>query len=260
MTWKRLRIALIILGSLIATSVIAVIGAVIFTFAGLSPIRDGETLGQHATVVKDGTVSLAIIDLGTGGVALVDTGSDSDGDALLTALSQRGLSPDSVTHILLTHAHFDHTAACPLFAGAKVYALPAEIPYVEGQDRVSGPLGHLLPASDNGCRVTRKLRDGELFQLGSLSAEVFAVPGHTPGSAAYLIDGVLYLGDSANSAKDGSLLPAPWIFSTSTKTNQRSLRALASTLGPRSAQIRTLAFSHSGSIQGMDSLLRWKGH
>lgn len=36
----------------------------------------------------------------------------------------------------------------------------------------------------------------------------YLVPGHTDGSAAYLAGGTLYLGDSADSGKDGNVLPA----------------------------------------------------
>ncbi len=41
-------------------------------------------------------------------VALIDAGNDVQGKALLAELSRRGLSPDDVKVILLTHGHADH--------------------------------------------------------------------------------------------------------------------------------------------------------
>src|SRR6478752_1367097 len=55
------------------------------------------------------------------GAALVDTGLDPEGKAILAELKRQGLSADDVHTVLITHGHFDHTSAAVLFRKAKVY-------------------------------------------------------------------------------------------------------------------------------------------
>ena len=56
-----------------------------------------------------------------GGWALFDTGHYSDRHLLITALSEAGVSPNSITHVVLSHLHFDHALNIPLFKNAIVY-------------------------------------------------------------------------------------------------------------------------------------------
>ncbi|HEX7508690.1 MAG TPA: hypothetical protein VF550_18100 [Polyangia bacterium] len=97
--------------------------------------------------------------------------------------------------------------------------------------------------------MTRVLHDGEILQLGQTSVEVFAMPGHTPGSAAFLIRGALLLGDSAESSSQGQLEAATWLFCANRPTNRVSLRTLAQRLAARRDQVKALACSHSGVLQ-----------
>jgi glyoxylase-like metal-dependent hydrolase (beta-lactamase superfamily II) len=78
--------------------------------------------------------------------------------------------------------------------------------------------------------VTRPLRDGDVIAVGGSQFEIFAIPGHTLGSAAFLVHGVLFLGDSAAARSDGKIEPAPPVFSTDRTQNQQSLRQLATRL------------------------------
>jgi glyoxylase-like metal-dependent hydrolase (beta-lactamase superfamily II) len=103
------------------------------------------------------------------------------------------------------------------------------------------------------------LHDGEVVQLGSFQARVFAVPGHTPGSAAYAIGENLFLGDSANQDKRGCLKAAPWIFAQSAAQNRKSLVELARRLASDSS-IKTLVFSHSAPLErGSAPLVEFAG-
>jgi hydroxyacylglutathione hydrolase len=213
-------------------------GAVLYSaFAHNRPIVDGQSLSNGGRVVKDGFVSVVILDTEPGKVALIDAGHDTAGKALLAALGGRGLSPSAVEAIFLTHGHPDHTAGCKLFPGAQVYALEAELPVI-----------------GDAANVTHALHDGDIIHVGSLSVEAFAVPGHTPGSAAYLAGGVLFFGDSAGGSKDGTLMPAVRFFSKNPDQNVASLKALAARLSPRAGEIKTLAFAHSGPLDGFAPL------
>jgi glyoxylase-like metal-dependent hydrolase (beta-lactamase superfamily II) len=92
------------------------------------------------------------------------------------------------------------------------------------------------------------LQDGETILLGQTPVRVFAVPGHTGGSAAYLVNGVLFLGDSADATSEGQLRGAPWAFSDDAAQNRASLVRLHQQLTEEGAEVQAIAFAHSGVL------------
>jgi hydroxyacylglutathione hydrolase len=206
-------------------------------FGHNSPILDGLKLAPGVETVKDGFVSIFMLDVGPGRVALVDAGKDASGRAVLAALARRGLTRESVNAIFLTHGHGDHTAACKLFPDAQVYALGNEISLV-----------------GDAAKVNHPLKDGDVVSVGDLRVEAFAVPGHTPGSAAYLARGVLFFGDSAGASKDGVMMKAVRLFSKDSGQNVTSLKALEARLVPRASEVKELAFAHTGPLEGFQPL------
>jgi len=88
-------------------------------------------------------------------------------------------------------------------------------------------------ADERRITVTRGLRDGERVGISGTSVEVFAVQGHTPGSAAFLVNGVLFLGDSAAALSDGTLKPNTMLSDNADQT------------------VRSL------TVEGLDPLLKW---
>ncbi len=203
---------------------------------------------DHMSLVKDGFVSAGLVPIGERQVAVVDAGIDVDGKALLAELSRLGFSAEDVKAVLLTHGHSDHIGGIRKFAKAEVMALAAEADVVAGRSSGGGPIMRFKSPRPTGVRLSRILQDGEVLPLGSYSVRVFAVPGHTPGSAAYAIGENLFLGDSANQGKDGRLTAAPWVFSASAAQNRKSLVELARRLASDSS-IKTLVFAHSAPLE-----------
>ena len=241
-----MKIILRMLGLIAALLVIAVVALIAVMFLGRQSITDGvEINGIH--IVKDGIVSLAVVPVAEGQVALVDAGNDKAGQAVLAELSRRQLGPDAVIAILLTHGHPDHTAAIALFPKAQVMALDAEIALVEGRTTARGPVPRLFPARPTGVKVT-PLQDGATVTVGETQIGVFAVPGHTAGSAAYLVNGVLLLGDAADTASDGQVKGAPWIFSDSQAQDRASLVDLDQRLRRDGVDVKAIVFAHSGVL------------
>ena len=204
-------------------------------FGSNSPIVDGQQVAPGVETVRDGFVSVFLLDVGPGKVALVDAGKDAAGKAILAALARRGLTPGSVAAIFLTHGHGDHTAACKLFPDAQVYALESEVALI-----------------GDAARVAHPLKDGDVTDVGDVHVEAFAVPGHTPGSAVYLALGTLFFGDSAGASKDGAMMKAVRLFSKNSAQNVTSLKALEARLEPRAVDVKALAFAHTGPLVGYE--------
>jgi glyoxylase-like metal-dependent hydrolase (beta-lactamase superfamily II) len=224
-------------GVVVAILAIAVAGVWYSAFGSNSPIVDGQTLAPGVETVKDGFVSVFILDAGPGKVALIDAGNDGSGKAILAALSRRGLAADAVSAIFLTHGHGDHTAGCKVFPSARVYAMADEISLVGVAADIKYPL-----------------HDRDVALVGDLRVEAFAVPGHTPGSAVFFSRGVLFFGDSAGASKDAVLMKAVPLFSKDSTLNVVSLRMLEATLLPRASEVKKLAFAHTGPLEGFQPL------
>jgi len=211
-----------------------------------SPDDGVEVNGMR--IVKDGIVTVGVVPISDKTVALIDAGNDKAGAAILAELSRRKLDPDAVTAIFITHGHPDHTGAIALFPKAQVMSLDREAALVEGREGAHGPLTRLFPVSPTGVKVTHPLKDGEVVILDQTEFRVFAVPGHTAGSAAYLVNGVLFMGDAADIGRSGDVLGAPWIFSDSQSEDRASLVALEKRLAGEGDRVKAIEFAHSGIL------------
>jgi hydroxyacylglutathione hydrolase len=128
--------------------------------------------------------------VGSGRVAIIDPGPADSAhlDALMAAT--RG---ETVSHILVTHAHRDHADAAPLLAqrtGATVYAhASAGMPGAAGQPAGGEAQAGFIPdvALTDGAPVS-----GDTWRL-----ETVATPGHTGDHLAFALAGsdVLFSGD-----------------------------------------------------------------
>ena len=239
--------ALKIVGLLDAVLVVAIVALLAATFMGRQSITDGaEASGLR--IVKDGVVSVGVIPVSEREIALVDAGNDKSATAILAELSRRHLGPDAVTTILITHGHPDHTGGVAMFPKAQVISLETEKALVEGRVGAKGPLTRLFPVSPTGITVTKTVVDGDMLMLGPHRVRVFAVPGHTQGSAAYLVDDVLFMGDAADTKSDGTVIGSPGGFSDSQPQDRASLVALDERLTRENVPVKVIAFAHSGLL------------
>ena len=242
--WKRR----LLIGLGVFAAVIVVTMGALYAFMKYSvlPLTDGGTLsdGTVTTVVTGyfGPVAIGayIFELKDGAVGLVDTGSDPGAKAILAALARRGKSAADVRAVFITHRHADHAGGTRAFPGAEVYVLEPDRAAIERR----------------GSRIARGVRDGQRLDIAGTVVEAFGVPGHTLGSGAFLVNGVLFLGDSAAAAYNSSFQPNTLTGSDPDQT-VRSLRALVDRLRSRRSEIRHLAFGHQGPLPGLDPMLQW---
>jgi glyoxylase-like metal-dependent hydrolase (beta-lactamase superfamily II) len=117
----------------------------------------------------------AVADEDGGTAVMIDAGGPVQ--PLLQAIEDRDLA---LSHVLLTHHHFDHV--CELdqvlarHPDAEVLIHPGE------RDQVEGATGTIEP--------------GDTVQAGGLSIEAIHTPGHTNGMLSFLVDGNVFTGDT----------------------------------------------------------------
>jgi glyoxylase-like metal-dependent hydrolase (beta-lactamase superfamily II) len=218
-----------------------------------APPQFGAILPDGTMLADGGGSNVYILRTDRSSVLLVDCGRDPEMRGVAAALKRWGLGLDAVKLVLITHAHPDHIDGCAAVPGARLGALDKEVAAIEGRAIVPGPFAMLTFARSRptGLEVARRLQDGDAFMAGDRMVTVYAVPGHTPGSAAYLIGSVLFAGDAVAFGRDGSVVEGPWIFNSDGGQMSASRRAVAKSLA---GVVDTVATGHTapGRIEAME--------
>lgn len=101
--------------------------------------------------------------------------------------------------IFLTHAHYDHIVDLD-----KIRSITNAPSYIMAHDKplLSDPHKNVSawlssPTSYQAC--DHLLSHGDIIKVADFSIKVLHTPGHTPGSACYLIDDALFTGDTVMS-------------------------------------------------------------
>ena len=112
----------------------------------------------------------------------------ADGEKILAAIGER-----KVAAVLLTHGHFDHTAALEYFKDVSIYIHPAdEIMLTDPHWSVGEMMGDL----DARPAATDFVQEGSKVHLAGMEISVLHLPGHTLGSVAYQVEDVIFSGDT----------------------------------------------------------------
>ena len=107
---------------------------------------------------------------------------DPSGDWVYAAAMQAGLE---ITHVLLTHGHYDHVGGVNDFRKSNAQVLCGV-----GEKTAMGTSSLLFHyAEEAGMRfpIDAYLADGEEMLVDNLRIQCIAAPGHTAGSCLYLI-------------------------------------------------------------------------
>jgi glyoxylase-like metal-dependent hydrolase (beta-lactamase superfamily II) len=128
-----------------------------------------------------GTMSYIV---GRGDVAIIDPGPDDPQHvaALLDAVRN-----ETVTHIIVTHTHRDHSPGA-----ARVKEATGATTYGEGPHRAARPLHigeapRLDASNDIDFSPDRQLADGDVVSGRGFTLQAIATPGHTANHMAYAL-------------------------------------------------------------------------
>ncbi|MFA5663866.1 MBL fold metallo-hydrolase [Castellaniella sp.] len=114
-------------------------------------------------------------------------------DQIIDYVNQEKLA---VQWLLETHAHADHLSAAAylksrlggqIAIGEHILQVQEIFKKLYNLDR------EFLP---NGSQFDRLLKEGETIDIGTLSAKILWVPGHTPADLAFQVDDVVFVGDT----------------------------------------------------------------
>lgn len=164
-----------------------------------------EKVSDRVTRIYGICTELMYLVTGEEKAALIDTGS---GFGSLKSVIKK--LTDKPVIVLLTHGHTDHAMGTAEFEtvymnheddyifgphGEKTFrwegvAMSSEYQKVEGED--------YIPTDD--CRRFYPMKEGDIFNLGGISIEIFGCSGHTKGSVVMLLreERMLLLGDACN--------------------------------------------------------------
>jgi metallo-beta-lactamase class B len=150
-----------------------------FSAPPLKPVRLFDNLyaaGNSETVVYAITTSE--------GIVLIDSGTASEvASVLVPGLIELGLDPADVSHVLLGHGHSDHYGGARYFQeryGARVGTTEAD--WATIAEAVSSGRAGAVPAPEPDMVI----REGDTIVVGDATITPVEIPGHTPGSLAYI--------------------------------------------------------------------------
>lgn len=130
-----------------------------------------------------GFSSVSLLTIGKNHI-LVDTGPPSRRPQLLQALRAKGLSPEEIDAVIITHMHWDHCLNADLFKNAHVLLHPKEIDYVKSPSRNDFGTASYVADMLEKLDVNPVSNGDKVFE----GVSVIDTPGHTKGHISVLVD------------------------------------------------------------------------
>jgi glyoxylase-like metal-dependent hydrolase (beta-lactamase superfamily II) len=191
--------------------------------------------------------------------ALVESGPAADAPVVLGALERRGIGPEDLAHVVVTHIHLDHSGGAGVLLGrfprANVWVHERGAPHLVdptrlvsstartyGEDRMLSFFGS--PERVDPARI-RAVVDGDVILLGGRSLEVLYTPGHASHHVA-LADsatGAVFTGEAI-----GSHLPWVDVYRPALPPPETDVEQALASVERIRARATALMTSHFGPI------------
>ena len=105
-------------------------------------------------------------------------------------------APNKERYILLTHRHFDHVGGA---ADIKEYCAAKTVIHTvdeRGLYDTEFSMGNMFGIKHKPTSADILVDDGQRLNLGDLNVKVLHTPGHTAGSVCFIIDRIIFTGDT----------------------------------------------------------------
>ncbi len=160
--------------------------------------------------------------VGSDALALVDCGPETCFTQLVAEIRRRGLRPESVTHVLVTHIHLDHSGGAWRWArefGAMVCVHPRGAAHLADPGKLVASATQIFGADmarlwggvqEIPSAQIRIVHDGEEVRAGGAVLRAVETPGHAPHHQAWWLadERTLFAGDVCGvSIAGGPVLP-----------------------------------------------------
>lgn len=143
-------------------------------------------LQGYSTSTNEGSLAYCSVVLLRGQhTTLVDVGYHARLNLLIERLAGAGLTAADVDRIVLTHAHWDHCFNLASFPNAEVVIHKDEYDYVQQPHPLDWATPPWAKHIFDHSRSVTTVEDGDELEPG---VHVMAVPGHSPGTMATLVD------------------------------------------------------------------------
>ena len=212
---------------------VVLVMVLIFIFSRFYPTATGK-ITENLYAVRSIFVSFYVLQT-SGGTVLFDAGMNAA--TAKRGLKKLGISPESVTHVFLTHSDYDHVGGLAAFRQAARYIPKAEVPMIDGTLARRGFMRNHFKYE------YRTLENEETITVGESAIQLLNTPGHTAGSASFLIDGkYLMTGDLLRLSRKGVILPFLPLMNMNHKQDIKSIE----TLRTKIEKIEYIFTAHTG--------------
>lgn len=178
----------------------------VFPMFFMHPLAGGEIEGTDIIAIKNRINNLFFIPSGDDWI-VIDAGSDSR--SVKQEMERMSIDGAKVKSVFLTHTDYDHVASIALFPNAAIYMSKQEEQMIDKTTRRQFLKKNSLPQLSNSNKITW-MTDNEIIDLGEHKIRIIWAPGHTRGSAIYVVDeAYLFTGD-AFKVVDGHILVHPY--------------------------------------------------
>lgn len=162
-----------------------------------------EVINNHITRIISVTGESMFLVKGKKEAVLIDTGTGIG--SLRDFVSTMN---DKPLKVILTHGHIDHAGGASEFDDVYMSSLDNDV--LKESEDMDSRMGYARMNAHNIeltedmfqpiIKETKELNDGDSFDLGDVTLDIYALPGHTKGSIAVLFreDRILLTGDACN--------------------------------------------------------------
>jgi glyoxylase-like metal-dependent hydrolase (beta-lactamase superfamily II) len=157
------------------------------------------------------TISYVVKDPNSNACAVIDSVMDFDyasgaisyesADEIIAFILEKGWS---VEWLIETHVHADHLSAAPYIQGKLGGKLGIGDQISVVQDTFGKIFNEGTEFQRDGSQFDRLFKDGDSYQIGTLTAYTLFTPGHTPADMVHVIGNAAFVGDTLFMPDGGS--------------------------------------------------------